>query len=608
MKRPNISFDKDAIVDFLVRHGEKILAAFFALFACSLAWGGISAARLRPPGKDKQPPAIMQQADLAAQNIETAKHPPVDALKKAELPALIEPWRAPELADPPAVALWNRPLFDEKAKRTKPAILPIDDLRAVAGIAVLPLKNDPAAMPGRNAADLDAPPNASEPPRKPKQRAGLGRGNQRDADPNAAPLPPAAPQPIAGPKVRLVPYCIVTGLIPLMKQSAEYRQRFETAGLRDPKRDVPLWSDYLVERTVVSPDGREDWKRIDVKAATRQAQKEWTGIQAEQVPPEFLLAAERNPGAAAGSGYCAALPQLAGEPWGPEAVHPWVVQQLKKIKSEREAAAKAAAEGTDTTDAGNQSVPPDFQPAGGVPAPPGPGPVPVAVEAEGPEYRLFRFVDTAVEIGKTYRYRVRLSVWNPNYNLPAQHLSDAALAKEAKLPSPPSNATVAVQVPDTKTMLVRVLRKADTKRFKQGTVEVLVLGENPQDGNYSLRSLLTETGGLANVDSRLNRPGDLRTRGEDIVTENVLVDVRGKQEDRIDGRTNKPTPPPEPFEMLFLHDDGTFEIASAADSQLLVGRHAATLPAAEEPKAGRGDRPEPPQGGPANPFGNPFRP
>ena len=82
--------------------------------------------------------------------------------------------------------------------------------------------------------------------------------------------------------------------------------------------------------------------------------------------------------------------------------------------------------------------------------------------------------------------------------------------------------------------------------------------------------------------------------------------MRGRQEDRAEIRTNKPTPPPDPLEMLFLREDGTFELASAADSQLQINRFIGTLPFAEEQRTGR-DRPEQVEPSPDNPFGNPFR-
>jgi hypothetical protein len=219
------------------------------------------------------------------------------------------------------------------------------------------------------------------------------------------------------------------------------------------------------------------------------------------------------------------------------------------------------------------------------------------------DYRLFRFVDTTVEIGKAYRYRVRLSLWNPNYKLPTQYLSQAALAKDAKLPSQTSNVTEPVRVPGTTSLAVRPLQKADTKKFKPGMMEVLVLAEDSATQSYTLRSLVTEIGGFANIDKRLNRPAETRVRGADIDTNSVLVDMRGRQENRAEARAAKPTPPPEPLEMLFLREDGSFEMASAADSQLLVDRYIGTLPAMQEQKPDR-DEPEQPA---ANPFGNPFQ-
>ena len=85
----------------------------------------------------------------------------------------------------------------------------------------------------------------------------------------------------------------------------------------------------------------------------------------------------------------------------------------------------------------------------------------------------------------------------------------------------------------------------------------------------------------------------------------VLVDVRGKLEDRSETVTGKRTPPPEPLEMIFLKPDGGFEVASSADSQVDLERYRPTLePTAPEAGPGRGGPPP----GPDSPFGNPFAP
>lgn len=412
-----------------------------------------------------------------------------------------------------------------------------------------------------------------------------------------------------------MPYCIVTGLIPVAKQEGDYRARYEGATYRDPKRDEPLWSDYLVERTVVVPGDRDNWEKIDMRVVAKQAQKDWAGMQPEQLPPGFLLSPDKNPGAG-GIAYASPLPQLVGDAWGTESMHPWFVDQARKAIAEQAAAAKRAQEQTEPAVAPeNPLAGPGFEspldaPEPGQPAPPmqQPSGFGIRVDAAGRpiadlDYRLFRFVDTTVEIGKAYRYRVRLSLWNPNYKLLSQYLADAALAKDPKLPSQPSNVTEPVRVPGTTSLVVRSLQKTEMKKFKPGMVEVLVLAEDAATQSYTLRSLVTEIGGLANVDKRLNRPAETRVRGADIDTNSVLVDMRGRQEDRTEARAGKPSPPPEPLEMLFLREDGSFEIASAADSQLLVDRYIGTLPMPQEQKPDR-DEPQAPA---ENPFGNPFQ-
>ena len=640
MKRPNISLDKEAILAFLLAHGEKIGVGAVAALACGLVWGGISAARTKAASRDQQPRVIQEQADTAAMHIEAVKQPPAEELRVPTLAKAIEPWRRPEVQEPPSTALFNKPLFEEKSKRSKPEVFAIEELRAVAGMAFMPERQADAAL-GRNPADVDPPREPEGPPKRGgRQREPRGRADQAEQPAPeqgfrefGAGMPPMGmPMPgMPGERGRLVPYCIVTGLIPIAKQVADYQQRYEKSGLRDPQRDVPLWSDYLVERMVVTPDGREEWKRIELKQFFADAAKLWAGVQPEQLPPGVVLGPEQNPGAT--FLYCSPLPMLAGDPWGLEALHPWFVGKLKEMIDEQAALLATQADQAATILPGQQpgagpafgppggefgAPPSEFGPGGFGPRPgmmpemPGmPGAPGMMVDGQGRpvvglDYRLFRFVDTSVEPGKTYRYRVRLSLWNPNRALEPRYLTDAALAKDLRLPSPPSNVTDPVTVPGTGALLVRALPKADLRRLKAGSVEVLVLDKGSETGNYALRSLVTEPGGLVNVDGRLNKPGDQRTRGEDAVTDAVLVDMRGRQEDRAETRGAKGSPPPEPLDMLFLRPDGTFTVASAADSQAKVDRYLTTLPEVEDPKAGK--EKQPPAINPDSPFGPPSKP
>jgi hypothetical protein len=248
-----------------------------------------------------------------------------------------------------------------------------------------------------------------------------------------------------------------------------------------------------------------------------------------------------------------------------------------------------------------------------------PNPAPVEVSAdmrfgdggpamnEGPglsgplaESRLFRFVDTSVEQGAEYRYRVRFALRNPNVGLAPQHVTEPAITRGDFLLSDYSNETPAVRVPDATRILVRTMSKdaARKLKIKGDAVELLVLAESQDNGNFALRSTVTATGGLANVDPTLNRPGSIRFFGEEVTTDRMLLDIRGQQEERGDTRSSVP---PEPLEMLFLRPDGGFEFVAAADSEPLVGKYRSSLfkPGEDTPEDGRPesrDRDVPPRG------------
>lgn len=231
--------------------------------------------------------------------------------------------------------------------------------------------------------------------------------------------------------------------------------------------------------------------------------------------------------------------------------------------------------------------------------------MPLAGEQGGPvagaDNRLFRFIDTTVKPGETYRYRVKFALRNPNVDLAARHLADVAAAKGDFLVSELSNETPAVRVPEPVTLIARTIDK-DTKRklkVKGGAVEVMILAPSAKTGNFSLRSMLTDIGGLANVMPELNRAGDVRFFGEALTTDRLLVAAHGPQDDRPDIRS---TEPPEPLEMLFLRPDGSFDLVTAADAERQVRRYGDTLykPGTRVPDDGRPDprnREDAPPGG-----------
>jgi hypothetical protein len=208
----------------------------------------------------------------------------------------------------------------------------------------------------------------------------------------------------------------------------------------------------------------------------------------------------------------------------------------------------------------------------------GPMQPPGRAEFAGPraENRLFRFVDTAVEPGSAYRYRVRFALRNPNVRLAPQHVADVAVTRGEFLVSAYSDETAPVRVPEPVRLLARTMPREAARRLKVkgDAVEVIALGQSNETGNFAIRSVVTGPGGMADVDPGLNRTGDVRFYGEPLTTGRLLVDVRGQQEERSDSRSPLP---PEPLEMLFLKPDGSFEVVAAADSERLIQKYRSTL-------------------------------
>ncbi|MFM8803864.1 MAG: hypothetical protein ACKOK8_08145, partial [Planctomycetia bacterium] len=145
MKAPRVAFNKDAVLSFLLSHGEKVVAAIIGLAACGLAWGGVSALRGMRPSQEQQPESLVADAAATAKHIEEVKIVPDDELTSEKgLAKTVARWLSPKVEPPPPHALLNKPLFAELARRSSPEILPVEDLRAVSGVAVLAVKTKAA--------------------------------------------------------------------------------------------------------------------------------------------------------------------------------------------------------------------------------------------------------------------------------------------------------------------------------------------------------------------------------------------------------------------------------------------------------------------------------
>ncbi|MFM7035352.1 MAG: hypothetical protein ACKOYJ_09290 [Planctomycetia bacterium] len=603
MKIAAPSISKDSIVAGLLAHGEKIVVGIVLLLALWLVWIGISSIRSDVAAEAMKPDKIVSQSQEALTHIDKEPNPPKDKLiQSSDLPGTFAAWKSPGDQNPRKPIL-SRPLFEDRARRTRPDVFAVEDLQAVSGIAVLAKPVDPANPGGRDQKPRFRPAQPADP------LGGIGPNPADKLDP-AERVPPGT----------IVPYVVVTGLIPHAKQTDEYTERFQSASFRDPNRDAPLWSDFLVERADVTNNPTEKkWERINLKTAAKSMQTEWAGTQPDVLPSEFFLSPTEQSGLADAT-YAWPMPQLAMEPWGAEAIHPWAAAEWKRRLEETQAS-QVAPPGMPGIPGGSQMGIGPGRPTEGGAVPPGfddptrtgagidPPEQSDAEKARRLEYRVFRFVDTGVTSGRQYQYRVRLSVWNPNLRVPAQHLAEPDLATAMKLPSPSSNETKTVAIPDLTSFLARLT----PKELKRDTAEVLVMWPNDKTGNYALHSVVLGTGGMISVrrpmdneggDRKPTKPGKKKEPQAESIPVGVLIDFVGKQNQPPQATGDQPAvrrggkraPPQEPFEVLVVAEDGSMARATVVDSEEQFMRYATTLPAdlLGEPAGGAGpNRPQP---------------
>jgi hypothetical protein len=220
---------------------------------------------------------------------------------------------------------------------------------------------------------------------------------------------------------------------------------------------------------------------------------------------------------------------------------------------------------------------------------------------EGGEYRSFRFFDRTVEPGKEYRYRVSVSINNPNEGLTPRDVADPKTIKVPILTSDFSELSGETTVPSdslagilTRSMSMfeyASLRTPDgtpLAKPKSGLVELLVLAGSKEAGNLVLHKTAAKPGDPIAYEKPLPVEEPAATgkgsgtkkkpsgKPDLISTGASLLDVRGEQFTKNES-LGQMTMPPEPLEMLILLPSGTFEHVTAIDSVPLVRSHEAAL-------------------------------
>jgi hypothetical protein len=375
-------------------------------------------------------------------------------------------------------------------------------------------------------------------------------------------------------------WVVLTGLLPFKKQKDEYDTAFEGALFRDPRRDVPMYVGYILERAEVGlagPAEQPDWKQISLQSAFG-VMRYWGAAGAREViHPKFLPM--RPP---QGWPMVFPLPPRTGAVWGDEAAHAPEIPLLADMpESERRGyggmypghgEGEEEGEGEPGADEeGETDEPEGLQPfgpmvgrgmpgagyaggasgmgyPGGMPMMPGGGGAMMSGgggmyedemysdemydtyedESSGGygggmpyssggmysgsrsrapevvEYQLYRFFDFDVEPGKRYQYRVRVGLFNPNYQVETRFLKTDDLAKDWAILTDWSEASNVVQVPRDSRLVAGAV-KPPASFSHEPSAQVIAVTLRPEDGAEASMETTVFRGHLGNFVGKLEQ-------------------------------------------------------------------------------------------------------
>lgn len=423
MAKPKIKFDATKIKQFLINHGEKLVLGLCGLIFLMLIYG-----MLGLEGMNSTPQDLRNKVDQARDKLNRSQLNIQEAgiVVKDYSDRAADVTRDIQLAgydwEPVDPAVWP-----PGAKRPKPELLAVENLQVHAGLAAFDLRPESAA----GTVVQNAPANAA--PAQPNRGLGGGLGGFNLGGGAAGGAKPAAPAaastvPAISRNAQGLRYAVILGLVPLARQTKAYEDAFSGVSFPRPETDLqPRYRPALsgiaawVQRTEVRPGTADAWEYLDhpnlPKNNNQAIKSRYNGVRTELADPSVIDKALAEP-----------LPPITGAEWDAAIV---VHDQLPR------AAATVAATQTQTMPvtpaAPNVPQLPGMEGAPGESTPETDAPADEAAaevaEHKDTEYLLFRYFDFTAEPGKTYKYRVTLTLENPNFDVEPQYLEDPTLAK-----------------------------------------------------------------------------------------------------------------------------------------------------------------------------------
>jgi len=345
----------NALVRLLLAHGEKIGMAGIVVCAALLLWSAFGRERL---GDDQDPEDLQQLASRADTHIKGFRWDAVDEENRlVAQPVSSETMKEiPRHQFPPYAHGFDRRLLEPIGLRTDPMLLTAEDLE-VHGDSGLWAFSDAKTIERKQLQAIadekrkkkerenNRQRGRGENPRGGPRGGGLyggeagaagrgaaGRGGRVAKKGEAIVVPTRTGAQLQGfEQVKADSWVTLLAKVPIELQNQHYDDALQSARGYDPRRDVPIYRGYLVERAEVTDAGQGKWERI-AKVSGKTIEKELDTYPVnlpDVIDPDYNHPVLTHP-----------LPPLILREWGEQASHssmPLLSERDKNMREEEEA-------------------------------------------------------------------------------------------------------------------------------------------------------------------------------------------------------------------------------------------------------------------------------
>ena len=469
--------------NFLLLHGEKFLFGILVFLAIWLMTRGSG---LTP--FTLTPEQIRDAATRAENNIRQSKVEPKDVDQDLNIynyldyASLIKSSLRADAYE--TDNRWEQSLFPEKILRPAIRPLPVENLRAVACIgAVRYIKTSTAT--------------------------GVAAQTYEDRGEH---------------------WITVTGLIPVADQMKEYNDILGRSEYTDPNRDVPKYLLYDIFRGVVDENGNTVWdeKPIDLSQVYAKEVDQWAGFGLDPVSTEYSvplfsmdspsLTMECPP--LVNKSFGTEVTNLPNIPLLSETQKEELADQMSEMKKQEDETKKGSSRNFSAVlntsifsqgGQGGNARGANIRSGGLLPGMPNMSPIStpgmtrggnIGAKVTKVNYYLFRFFDFDVEDGRTYQYKVKLYLANPNSGLDVNLVEDGNSVLTPAISSAESKPTNPVSLGSESRILAESIEAGRLDQEPKITVSSIYF--NTEDAKESLNDgekvVLGQVANFANQD------------------------------------------------------------------------------------------------------------